>query len=767
MYKQVGTLCAVLVCSLMMVSAQELDALKNADEVRIYSESGEYDLKGDEVHLKPGTNRIEYGGATMKAREMWFNQKTTAFKARGDVLISLEDGTSWASQAIDGNLDTKELSFGSFGFDGTVWHSGGECGRNEKDGTKYLERSWLTTCDHYPPHYRMSASSITHYPDNTFTAKNIILKLGPVPIFYFPYAWGTTDNSAGLIVKPGYSGKRGAYLRLGRIWKLAEDAGETSTYVDLMSKRGIALGHNTEYTKGNHNTTLDLYGILDSDPPETEDGFNRRFEEEHNRYRAHWYYRYNYSQQSSLRLNIDLMSDIDMLEDWFRRDYRTIRQSKSYLDWTTDAERYAFAITFRPRLNDFYTVVETLPEIRFDLHRQHVFSTPFQYQSSTSLGYYSMKWRNFDRLRQDLLTPDEYNGEVHQDPSDYAAFRWDTVHFLYLPLTLGDIGEFIPRAGIRATYYNASSRAKVSREDLADMIEVDDPDNVYTDLGTRRYDRKGGEVLRLAYEFGAEWKSRLYSDWADWNLDVLGAKGLRHVIQPYVNYTYAPDPSHDCDTLYFFDEIDRLERQHFIRLGVEQLFQTRFDGRVATIARLQNYVDFHFDRGDESDRHPGDFGTRLDIYPDERFMAWAMLLHDMGEGDIQRGEIGFRLGEKESFNMSARYVYRNEHMSRSVYSMGSTLVDLTGESSYLKKYFETADTVQVNVFCPINSKTSFEFEAEYDFDESTLSEHRYILNRRLHCWDVAFGVGWDNGEFEAMVLFRLVAFPKIKVDLNL
>ena len=32
---------------------------------------------------------------------------------------------------------------------------------------------------------------------------------------------------------------------------------------------------------------------------------------------------------------------------------------------------------------------------------------------------------------------------------------------------------------------------------------------------------------------------------------------------------------------------------------------------------------------------------------------------------------------------------------------------------------------------------------------------------------MAFGVGWDNNDFEMMLMFQLVAFPKIKLDLNM
>ena len=749
---------------------QDLKALKNVEEVVIRAESGEYDLKGDEIHLRPGRNRISYGPVEMAAREMWFNQRTRDVRAEGDVVIRLEDGTSWASQRLSGNLDSLALEFGAFGFDGDVWHSGGASGRNTADGEKTLTDAWLSTCDHYPPHYRLSASTIRHHPDNTFSASNVVLKLGGVPVFYLPYAWGTTDNTQGLIVKPGYSGKRGAYLQLGRIWKLGDD-NFTRTYVDMMTKRGIGLGHDTEIVRGAHTNQLTLYGLLDSDPPETDsdEGWNRRFREEHDRYRLRWYYRYDHSRQTALRLNLDLLSDIDMLEDWFRRDHRTIRQPKSYLDLTTHGDWYDASVTVRPRLNDFYTVVETLPELRLDIPRLTLGQTPFAYQSETTMGYYSMKWRDFERSRLSILGEELTGDDVafRRDPGDYRAFRADTAHSLYLPLSWRDIVTFTPRAGGRLTYYSASSRRRVTQTDLADMLLVDDSDVTYRPGRVERYDRDGGEVFRAAWELGAELRTRLYSDWAQLELKPIGGNGLRHIVEPYVNYTFAPDPSHDRDHLYFFDETDRLERQHFVRFGLDQLWQTRLDGEVRTLARWQNYLDLHFDRGDESGSHGGDLGSRLDLFPSERFSTWTTLLHDLGEGDIQRGEFGLRYGLEDEFRMSLRYVYRNDHLSRSVYSMGSTLVDLTGESSYLKKYYETADTLQLDMFIPIDSKTSFEVSAEYDFEESTLSEHRYLLNRQLHCWIMTLGAGWDNGDFEAVVMFRLTAFPKVKIDLNL
>ena len=756
------------------------ELIGKSDELSITADHMDADVEKGVAHAK-GNVKIQYGQLTVKANEASLNQDTKDFTAKGDVVVSLDDGTSWAAQAVSGNLATNELSFGEFGFDGKVWHSGGSAGSNDKEGHKMLKDAWISTCDRYPnPHYRLSASEIHHYEDNTFTAKHIVIRLGVVPIFYFPYMIGTTDGTAGMIIKPGYSGKRGAYLQLGRIWKLAKDDkdadGEARVFVDLMSKRGIGAGSKLDYVSEKQEINLNLYGLLDEDPPETEDGFNRRFHVTDDRYRLNWYHRYNFSDELTLRANVDWLSDIDMLEDWFKHEYRQISQPKTFLSLDYEGDWYHAGISARPRVNDFYTVVEKLPEATFDIPRIGIGKSPLEYQSSSSMGYYYMKWRDFDRKRFELLEED-YDPDEHLDPRDYKTFRADTSHFIYLPLDYNDLVEFIPRAGVKATYYSRSSKIGLNERDLADMLDVDNADNVYSKHPVRHYDVDGGEVFRAAYEVGFEAKSRFFSDWMPIQLEAFESEGLRHVIEPYINYTYSPDPSHDRKYLYFFDETDRLERQHFIRFGIDQRIQTRRNGRAETLLRWQTYADLHFDRGIDNygddiwrkgtGNHGGDFGNRIDFMPTNTLHTWATVLYDMGEGDIQRGEVGTRLGREDYVNLTMRYVYRNDHISRSTWSLGSTLVDLTGESSYYKKYFETSDTIRGKLNIPLNQKTSFEIEMEYDFDKHRMSEHYYTLRRELHCWVVSLGAGWDNNEFEVMIMLHLTSFPKVKIDLNL
>ncbi len=198
-----------------------------------------------------------------------------------------------------------------------------------------LEKAWLSTCDLEHPHYRLCASRIVHLDDNTFWARNVVLRFGNVPVFYFPILWGRTDSRRSFMLKPGYSSRNGAYLEIRRAWEIG-DLGENELQLDLMSKRGVGLGNKTQLATDTQELDLNVYGVLDSDPPETEPGYNRRFEETHDRYRWHTYYRNALTEDLTLRLNVDFLSDIDMLEDWFRRDYRRLQQPRSYFDLSYD-----------------------------------------------------------------------------------------------------------------------------------------------------------------------------------------------------------------------------------------------------------------------------------------------------------------------------------------------------------------------------------------------------------------------------------------------
>ncbi len=746
-----------------------------AADIQITADKLSYSQDQDTA-IAEGNTQISYQDIRLTCDKATINQTTKDFTAQGDVEITVINAGTWKAPALKGNLEQKTLNFGPFRLDSEVWHAGGEGGDVSENGNQVIHKGWISTCDCPQPHYSLAASKITcDQKDKTFAAKHVTMRIGKVPIFYLPYVWGTLDTSAGIVIKPGYSGKFGAYLELARVYSHGDD-GSSKIYVRGMTKRGIGVGEETRYSSKNRTVDVDIFGIHDNDTAETERGWDRRFKSQDDRYRLHLYWREQITPELSLRLNVDRLSDISMLEDWFRRDHRHWGQPKSFLTLAYDNSWMNAELSLRPRVNTFYTVAEKLPELRIDIPRIRPFGLPVVYSSENSMGYYSMKWRNFDRSRYELMDPWDYDydfdfdDEINlDDPSDYASFRADTLHTFALPLDLGLL-TLTPRASFRATAYSRSSKTPMDQEALADLIDADNPDVLRSLTHVQSYDNEGGRVTRFAAEFGVQAQSKFYSSWSDTQVKWLNLNGIRHVVEPYVNYTFAPEPSEDRDYLYFFDEIDRLERQHFVRLGVDQRWQTRDNANDATprtFLSLESYCDLHFDRGEETGKYWGDLGNRLSFMPNKNWRLWTSMLYDIGDGNIQRAEAGFRYSRPDSWSFSTRYNYRNDHLSRSVYSMGSELTDFFGESGYIKKHFETADTISATLRLHLNSITSLEIYGEYDFTKNQLSEHHYYLTRKLHCWTLVTGVGWDNSDFEVLVMLRLNAFPNVKLDLNI
>ena len=735
------------------------EALIESDEVGSTLEDGYFRLTG---HV-----RVKYGDLNVSADEASVNRSTGEYEARGNVTVEqVGKGVSWKAPYVRGNITKKSIQFGPYRLRTPIWHCGGEDGDGILGGDFTVQNGWVSTCDEEEPHYRIQAKSfVIDTEARHFTAKHITLRFGDVPVFYFPWLSGSIDGYSTFIFKPGYSGKKGAYLRLGRIFPIFGD-GTSSLFLDLMTKRGVGAGATLQMDRKERAIDVNLYGLYDLDPPETSSGYNRRFKSQDERYRINAYYREELSEGLALRMNLDCLSDIDMLEDWFKRDYRDLRQPRSFiaLDW--DGGWYDAGFFFRPRVNDFYSVVEQLPELTFHVPRLNIGDTPLEYEGRNLAGYYSMKWRNFDKSRQDVL-PEDLEDAQYLSPADYESWRLHTQHFLYLPMEMGSIGVLTPRAGAAVTYYSRSSKNAVTQHDISENINADNPDTLKSAAFVNNYDAKGGEITRVAFETGAEWKTSFQSDWMEFNSSTLRLDGLRHVVEPYLNYTYIHTPSKDRDYIYYFDDLDRLQKQHFVRFGLDQRWQTRAEGRERTFLRLDSYFDLHFDGDDEHGRYPGQWGTLLVYSPWESLRFRGAFVYDFAEGAAYRGETGISYGEDDELHWRLRYMFRNDHCGRSSYSLGSSLVDITGEEGYLKRDFEYSNSIRGEMEFPLNSITWFKMEGEYDFAKGKVAKHTYTLRRQLHCWMASFGIGWDNSDFEVMLMFSLTAFPKVKLDFNL
>ncbi len=739
------------------VPAKATGPAQTPGPIDIRADHYEYDAASGNARAD-GHCRVSYQDIRLRADHARVNLRTGALEAFGHVVLR-RGVFVWRGGRVSGNYLKRDFQVSKYNLSTGVWYLTGDSARYRSNGRAELKNVTLSTCEylaarHPHPHYTLGARRILYYPDGRFKAYHVVYRVGGVPIFYTPILFGDSNTGHSAIeIRPGYSGAWGPYLLLGRTWGLGKN-GAAKMMVHLRGKRGVALGNRTQWHTAKSDSDFLVYGMRDLDTPETAPGYNRRFGKKDTRYRLRFYHRQALSSRLSLRLRLDRLSDIDMLEDWFEKEYDRVRQPASIADLTYTAPAFNASLSLRPRVNDFYTAVERLPEARFNIPRRSLGIAGLYYRSETRVARLKMNWRDFDRAR-----PAGFGGEA----ANYQAWRIDTSHFLYRPFQLGSALQIVPRAGLRLTYYNRSSQRKLDRTDLDHLFHADDPDRDAADntVPIVNYDAKGGRRTRVAGELGLEAAAKFFKVWDRLKKPEWGIDGLRHVVSPYLDYTYIPEPTEDRGHLYFFDETDRLNRQNFIRLGVRQRLQTRRRRRIYTLARMDTYADFHFHREPGYD-HAGNLTARFELTPKENLRIWGLVVGDMGEKKVDRGELSLQCGDRDRLLVTLSYIFRNHFFPRSIYSMGSYLDDPTWSTPAGQEYDRT-HSLRLGLEFPINDKTRGRMSWEYDFVRKELARQTYEIIRDLHCWMGALRLEQDNGDLRAMVIMYLKAFPHIGV----
>jgi hypothetical protein len=182
-----------------------------------------------------------------------------------------------------------------------------------------------------------------------------------------------------------------------------------------------------------------------------------------------------------------------------------------------------------------------------------------------------------------------------------------------------------------------------------------------------------------------------------------------------VNYTFLDNPSVSRNYLLYFDDTDRIERQHFIRFGMENRLQTRnSDKSIRTLLSLENYWDLYFrDHAGfgnvEEFNRIGNFCTVLTASPLKGLTLSTSFNIDFGSNNEDMPEVerrSHRAGRPgvcakwlnrwnatvsyeivEDVILNLTYDYKRPYSARSSYSMGSTLHQFDA-GGFFDKYFD-------------------------------------------------------------------------------
>ena len=227
---------------------------RKLDPENMLPEPGDLLAKGDNLTFHGntiqihGNGLIKYDEVVLYADHIWADFDENIMRAAGNVHLLVGKEETYANELLY-NIETKKgIIREGFSFSDPWYYRGTEIFKTEDDES-YIRGGALTTCSLKHPHYYFSASKIIVRINKELIATNIVLRVGGVPLFYFPAYrrdLRQEDKVAKVIVKIGTSSHQGVFLSV--ILPLARRFRyDGALLFDHSARRGGGLGADGKY----------------------------------------------------------------------------------------------------------------------------------------------------------------------------------------------------------------------------------------------------------------------------------------------------------------------------------------------------------------------------------------------------------------------------------------------------------------------------------------------------------------------------------------
>ncbi|MGD0252365.1 MAG: hypothetical protein ABSC01_06670 [Verrucomicrobiota bacterium] len=700
----------------------------------------EYDMASGLAH---GTNGIyvNYGNATLMAEKNWsLNQRTGEIEADGHVRIESGDQI-WVGEHIRYNFKTHQMQSEEFRTGKPpVLADGRELEGNTTNRTYNARHFFVTTDDVSDPAVRVRASRVKIVPGKYVEMWNAVLFVDGVPTFYFPYYrrnLGERANNFSFL--PGDRTAYGPYLLNTYTWFLG-DKTDGKIHLDYFERRGVGAGPDLNLQLGRWGDFAFKYYYLHDQNPNTSistNSFANLQAIPQNRQRFYFAWQATPFTNLNVKALVNYQSDPLMLHDFFEGDYTENPQPNTFVEVNKYWENWSLDAETTPRINNFFDQVERLPDVKLTGFRQQVFGTPVYYESESSAGYYRQVFANTNELFANT------NGPF----ADYSAARADTYHQLLLPWKFFNWLNVTPRVGGRFTYYSQEGGPGGTND----------------------------ETYRTVFNTGVETSFKASRLWAGATNSLFEIDGLRHIIEPSVNYVFVPNPSTPPSQLPQFDselpsleilpiqypdynDIDSIDSQNVIRFGLRNTLQTKRDGQLDNLLDWNLMLDWRLKPNTSTNAlqngltTAGPQKTFNDLYSALAFRPRSWLtLESQVRYDINDSHLNLAFHQL-TFTPNDRWSWGLGHW----YLRGGLLGNAVGGENYLTSTY----------FYRLNDNWGFRATDNFNAQNGRLQEQFYTLYRDFRSWTGAatFRV-IDNGtgpqDFTIAFSFSLKAMPRL------
>jgi len=603
----------------------------------------------------------------------------------------------------------------------------------------------LTSDDSSKPDFHVKSRTIRINTDTRVVFSNSTVYIGKTPVFWFPYLFANIENN-GFAFLPGYDSRWGAYLLTAYSFPLM--TGVTATVrAEERSKFGPSLGFDAKMLYGKDDRS---YGKLRTDyvmetkdvttvnspgePPETRTT---------NRYRVSFQQRLFLTDDIYATANINLLSDQDFLQDFYPSEFRTDPQPDTSLSVTKWSENYEINLIGRWQINDFQDVTERLPELVADFKQQKFFGMPVNYDGETGVANLRRTFSNSPSV-----------GETNYP--DYGAVRFDTFHQWSMPKTLFGWLTLNPKVGIRGTYYSQSGSFTTPPTGQPTLDPVSGQMIIVNQKATSNplnepsaFLQSKGSVFRPVANYGIEASTKISRAFEQIQNRWLGLDGVRHVVEPYLNYSGVYNMGPAPSQIYQFDRVvpstqllplnfpqftavDSIDTWNIVRLGARQRLETRRNNSTYQWLTLDSYLDLNL-TNPYSNTKISNFFNVLAFSP----VPWASFVMTsqmpVVSGGYTEVDAGLRLMPTRdlTFGIGGRYIEGNP-------------------------YFSNDSQYNFSAYWHINDNWAVSFYEQYEAVTKVMQYQRYMVHRDLSSWVASIGADVRNnagGSPEYGVLF--------------
>ena len=705
---------------------------------------------------------IRLGDVTMYCDHAEYNADSHDILLKGNVRFYRARYAFTADRAIY-NTQTKALKMTDFGGPKPPFQVLGDDLVSFTENQYTILNGFITTSDSSKPDYQLRARRMRIYANDRIILSNVTLFLGQTPVFWFPYIYQSLNSQFSYNLEPGYNSTWGAYLNTSITFPIVKNVSGT-VELDLRSGRGPALGLNANYNSGGDGRywgRVQIYGLNDLNPNINETALQRT-PITAGRYRLLYQSRTYLTSDISAVVDFNKLSDRYFLQDFYPGLFSYDPQPDTYTELEKRGEAYTLTVLTRPQVNNFQETVERLPDLSWEVARTPLFNGPIFYEATTS---FASLHRAFE-APTGIQNLDIQNGALNPD---YRNFRIDSFHQFLYPHTYFGFLSLVPNVGFRGTYYDTTGSFVES------TISNPLPHGLLTEHGARG---------RFTLNAGVEASFKLSRAFEGVQQRWLGLDGLRHVIQPYADFSWVSQPTvHSSDILPFdqyipstqlqainfpeFVSTDSIDRWTILRLGVRNRLQTRRDNSTINWLDIDSYFDVDFDNPLAQVTPPSVLSVSRTnpLAPSRQLFSnvfnkvrlqpvpWLYLSVDSQIPLLNKGfwEINTFADWLLNPNIEVRIGYQ-----------------------YLQSnpFLQDVSEVSLYSYLRLNDNWGFSIYEDYAFKTGLLNQQTYAIHRDLSSWVAALGLNIRNNgsgkQSVAVVLsFTLKDLPRFGFPLSL